>query len=300
MSKNVLLVYYTQSGQLEEIANNLVSSFGSAGITVEPVRVRPEKDFPFPWTTPVFFEAMPESVHGVPVPLEPLRFKSGSYDLVIFAYQPWFLSPSIPSNSVLLDPAFRAVIKNTPVLTLIGARNMWLNAQETVKNELKSSGATLVGNIALVDRVSNLVSVVTIFHWMLSGRKDRYLNIFPKPGVSDEDILAAKDYGKIVAKAIDANAYGDLQKELVKAGAVEVKYNLMFVENTGKKIFRVWAKIISSRKNRSRWLVIFKYYLLFALFIVSPLVLLINNIFFRPFKGKQNRKKINYYLGLNQ
>ena len=55
--------------------------------------------------------------------------------------------------------------------------------------------ARLVGNIALVDQHHNFVSFVTIFHWMFTAKKDRFLNIFPIPGVSDADILSTKNYG---------------------------------------------------------------------------------------------------------
>jgi len=47
------------------------------------------------------------------------------------------------------------------------------------------------------------------------------------------------------------------------------------------------------------WLVVFKYYLLIALFIIAPIVLLINNIFFKPFLTGSINKKKQYYLALN-
>ena len=41
-------------------------------------------------------------------------------------------------------------------------------------------GANLVGNIALVDKHPNPVSFVTIFYWMLTGKKEKYLKHIPK------------------------------------------------------------------------------------------------------------------------
>ena len=88
---------------------------------------------------------------------------------------------------------------------------------------LKDAGAKLVGNIALVDKHPNPVSFITIFYWMLTGKKDRYLNIFPKPGVSDEDIANTKVFGETVAKHLAMDDWDGLQDELLDQKAVSGK-----------------------------------------------------------------------------
>src|SRR6478735_6677006 len=128
MSKKVLAIYYTQSGQLTDIVENFISPLTNSGISVETVRFKPKQDFAFPWSSERFFDAMPESVLGHSIELEPISLKETSYDLVIFAYQPWFLAPSIPASSLLEQAEFKKIVKNTPVITLIGSRNMWINA----------------------------------------------------------------------------------------------------------------------------------------------------------------------------
>lgn len=96
------------------------------------------------------------------------------YDLIIFAYQVWFLSPSIPANSFLKSDYGKKMLANTPVVTINGSRNMWIMAQEKVKTLLKNANSNLVGNIALVDRAPNLISVITIVKWMFSGEKKTF------------------------------------------------------------------------------------------------------------------------------
>ena len=59
------------------------------------------------------------------------------YDLIIFGYQPWFLSPSLPATALLKNETFKKIMKNSPIVTVIGARNMWLNSQESVKQLIK-------------------------------------------------------------------------------------------------------------------------------------------------------------------
>ncbi len=298
MSKKVLAVYFTQSGQLGEIVDNLTKPLIEAGIIVEKVQVSPVKKFPFPWTTKVFFEAMPESVQCTPADLEVFHLKENKYDLIILGIQPWFLSPSIPMSSFIQHPSFKAIAVNTPIVTISGCRNMWINAQEKIKRLLKQSGANLVGNIALVDRHNNYASLVTIFYWMLTGRKDRKWGIFPKPGVSDEDIANVPVFGNTVKDHLLSGDWINLQPRLVEQKAVDVKYHLMFIERKAGKIFKIWANIITKKKKRSGWLVAFKYYLLIALCVAAPLILLVDAVLFRPFLSGRIARQKKYYSGV--
>ena len=295
MNKNILAIYYTQSGQMGEIIDSFTSPLVEAGDLVEQVVIKPLEDYNFPWTGSRFFSVMPSCVLSVPTPLEPLEFKQEKYDLIILGYQPWFLSPSIPSNSLLQSDQFKKLLKDTPVVTISAARNMWINAYVRVRNSLKEVGANLVGNVALVDKHPNVVSFVTIFYWMLSGKKERYLNIFPKPGVAEEDIANTTTFGKIVAEHLQDNTLDTLQDDLLKQNAVVINYTLMFIEARAKPIFAAWAKIISKRKNRVPWLVAFKYYLFIALFLGAPVLLTLDAVFLKPFSSKRiNAKKLKY------
>lgn len=297
--KKILAIYYSQSGQLKDIVDNFCEPLINAGYEVEKVRINLRKEFPFPWTTKRFFSVMPDCVLGVPHELEPFQLKHASYDLIVLGYQPWFLSPSVPFNSLLHNSTFKNVLKNTPVITITGVRNMWVNAFEKIKLMLKDAQANHVGTVALYDRHLNLVSIFTIFHWMLTGRKNRYLKFFPLPGVAEEDIKNTKNYGKLVLPHLEENKWNDLQKLFIKAKAVDPKYHLMFIESKAGKMFKLWAKFISKRKNKNLWLAAFKYYLLIALFIAAPLVYVINLLVFKPFLSKHIKNKKAALLKLN-
>jgi hypothetical protein len=299
MGKKVLAVFYSQSGQLEEIVDQFTRPLSDAGATVEKLRVFPAQPYPFPWTGKSFFAVMPDSVGQVPGQLQPFSFKESKYDLIVLGYQAWFLSPSIPSNTLMFDPSFRAIAKDTPVITITGARNMWLSAMEKIKPVLKSMDAKLVGNMALVDRHHNFVSFITIFHWMFKAKKDRYLNIFPVPGVSEADILNTKNLGSAAIPYLEKANWQGFQEEMVSMGAVPVKYNLMFIESKARKIFKVWQGIISKREKKDAWLVAFKYYLLIALFIAAPIILTVDAILFKPFLSGRIKRQKQYYSGVN-
>jgi hypothetical protein len=295
MNKKVLAVYYTQSGQMGDIIDTFTAPLAAAGASVEKVIIKPIEDFNFPWTGKRFFSVMPSCVLGIPAALEPMEFKEAKYDLIIMGYQPWFLSPSIPSNSLLQTEDFQKLLNGTPVITISAARNMWINAYVRIRKMLDDAGANLVGNIALVDKHPNVVSFITIFYWMLSGKKEKYLNIFPKPGVDEADIANTKIFGETVSGYLGKNSWDSLQDDLLKQKAVEINYTLMFTEARAKPIFAVWAKFISKRKNRVPWLAAFKYYLFIALFLGAPVLITLDAIFLKPFSsGRITAKKLKY------
>ena len=299
MSKNVLAIYYSQSGQLSQIVDNFCAPLVNAGYAVEKVQVKLKNDFVFSWTTKRFFSVMPDCVLGVPHELEPLELKESSYDLIVLGWQPWFLSPSIPFNSLMQNTQFKNLLKNTPVITITGVRNMWVNAFEKVKPMLREAQANHAGTVALYDRHLNLVSIFTIFHWMLTGRKDSYLGFFPLPGVADADIEHTKNLGKLVLPYLDKNEWDALQNEFIQVKAVDPKYHLMFIEGKAGIMFKLWAKLISKKQDKAFWLAAFKYYLLIALFIAAPLVWVINMLIFKPFLFKHIKNKKAILLNLN-
>ena len=299
MSKRVLAIYYSQSGQLGEIIDNFTQPLIDAGIDVEKVRVRLVNEPNFPWTADTFFSVMPNCQLDVPAQLQPFELKEQKYDLVILGYQAWFLSPSIPFNSLMQTEQMKAVVKDIPVITVTGARNMWLSAFVRVKKLLHAAEAKIVGNIALVDTHPNPVSFVTIFHWMLHGKKDSYLNIFPPPGVSDADIKHTKVFGESVIPHLMNNNWEGLQAELDANKAAVLNYNLMVIESTASKIFKAWAKFISKRKNKLPWIRAYKYYLLIAFFVGAPILITLDAILFRFTSPKRIKAKKQYYLNLN-
>lgn len=302
--KHVLAINYTQSGQLNDIINRFIEPFKVSGeVEVEHVNLFPENPFPFPWTGDAFWGAMPGCVLEEGMPMKDFDLKRTDYDLIIFGYQPWFLSVSLPSMGILKHPKFKQVVKDIPVVTIIGARNMWLNAQETVKKSLSDAGAHLVANIPLIDRHNNLVSVVTILYWMLTTKKDRMWGIFPKPGVKEEDVAMVNKPGKLVLDALLVNEFSGLQEKIHKLGQINIATSILFIELRAKKLFRIWANLIRNKgtteKKRKFWTGLFKYYLLIALFLVSPIVLLIYKILILPFTTASVKRKKMYFYGLN-
>ena len=273
--KRILVIYYTQSGQLKEIADNFVAPFQKKGVEVDFYQIEMETPFPFPWTNESFFWAFPESFLEIPQPIKPVStaIMSKEYDLIVLAYQVWYLSPSIPVTSFLKSEQARALLERKPVVTLSGTRNMWIKAQEKVRNMLVKKGARIVANIALTDRHYNHISVLTIVHWLFTGKKDKYLGIFPLPGVSQKDITNATQYGELVLNHSQKGEYQQsLQKEIVAQGGVQVKPFLLSAEKKANRLFGIWARAIYQSPRRKFLLKCFHAYLYFAIWILMPIV----------------------------
>jgi len=170
--KKILAIYYSQSGQQLSILQSLTKPLVDAGHTVHIEQIQPVEKYPFPWTAYQFFNAFPETFHQKPLELKTMSPKAFEiYDLIIIGYQPWFLTPSRPISSFLQSTDGKRILKSKRVITILGCRNMWLGAQEKVKRRLKEADAQLTGHVALADRSGNLLSLVTILRWMLTGKK---------------------------------------------------------------------------------------------------------------------------------
>ncbi|WP_375605743.1 dialkylrecorsinol condensing enzyme DarA [Flavobacterium davisii] len=298
--KKVLVVQFSQSGQLTQITQNIAAPLvGESDIEVSYYTISIDKSFPFPWDKAAFFDAFPESFLQIPSELKDPQNEvlHQKYDLIILGYQVWYLSPSIPMNSFLKSAIAKQLFKDTEVVTVIGARNMWALAQEKVKKQLQELGAKLTGNIVLVDRNINHISVITIVQWMFTGKKEKYLGIFPKPGVSESEIKEATKFGKVIINYLKDKSI-PLQKELIAHNAVGVRPFLIEMDTKANKMFKIWANlIIKKTKSRPFWLKVFNYYLFVAIWCISPLVYLIY-LLKRPFINNKIKKLKAYYQGV--
>lgn len=299
--RNVLVIYFSQSGQLKEIADNIANPLiDDPEVNVVFYNIEMETPFPFPWNKESFFDAFPESFMQIPAKLKPVpqAVLDVKYDLILFHYQVWFLSPSIPVNSFLKSPEAKQLLNNTPVVTISGSRNMWFLAQEKVKALLKQNGALLKGNIALVDRAGNLISVITIVEWMFSGKKEKHLGVFPLPGVSQNDIDDAVKFGNTINTALKSNDFDSLQLRLLDQEAVKVSPYLVAVDKKGNYVFSKWTKIITKRPDkRKKLLRIFVIYLVLAIWVISPIVYILHMLTY-PFKIRAHKKTVQYYKGV--
>jgi hypothetical protein len=295
--------YYTQTGQGLEILRSICRPLAEAGHELVHKAIVPLTPFPFPWSSERFFEAFPESRQAIPCPIQtPDLTDAEDAGLVILAYQPWFLSPSIPVHGFFHDDEVRRFLNGKPVITVSGCRNMWIMAHRQVKSYISRCGGKPVGHIVLQDHHHNLVSVITIIRWLIGGRKEKR-GIFPAAGVSPADIDGASLFGRVIAGALAASDLSGLQEKLMQNGAIRYKPNIAFIEKTGHRIFGLWSKWVLKKgacgsPGRAFRLKLFKYYLFAVLFLVSPAGLLFFYLA-RPFMRKAIRKDKQTHCGID-
>lgn len=299
--KNVLVIHYSQSGQLTSIARSFVQPLVDApDISVHFENVRPRREFPFPWPVLQFLDTFPESVYLDPPEMQPLSLRGDEeFDLIILAYQVWFLSPSLPITGFLKSEAAQQLLCGKPVVTLIGCRNMWLMAQEQVKSILNEIDARLVGNVALVDEAGSIWSFLATPLWVLTGNKGPRLGgLIPRAGVSEAEIQASSRFGARIRDRLTADAELDEQL-LTGLGAVEIDEKLIFSEKAARRSFLAWGFLLrklgsQGAMQRKPVLIIYMIFLITFILLVVPISMLVKRLL-APITKRQIQEQKIYF-----
>lgn len=298
--KRVLVVSYSQSGQLHDVVASLLQPLqATSEIEIHQEILHPQSPFPFPWSLPEFFDVFPESVRLTPRPLAPLTtVPDKPFDLIILAYQVWFLSPSQPITAFLQSAAGKQLLNGKPVVTVIACRNMWLSAQETVKRLIAGAGGVLRDNIVLTDRANALATFITTPRWLLTGRRNAFLGL-PPAGIAPEAVTECTRFGQALAMALAQDREKSTGPMLTGLRAATVEPLLIMSEQAGHRAFRAWSWIVSrfgqpGQKRRRPALAAFALYLIVLIITVVPLSLFLQTVF-RPLLARRLSRLKNYY-----
>ena len=292
--KHILVISYSQTGQLNELTQHFLQPLKQhENIVIDECQIKPIKPYTFPWKFIPFFNQFPESVHLKPAPIETPILQREKYDLVIIAYSVWFLSPSQPITAFLQSEQAK-ILKNTPVITLIGCRNMWLMAQEKMKKMLTALDANLIGNVVKTDQSNAWASFITTPAWMFSGKK-RYFFFLSSAGISDADMQDMQRFGRRLVEVLNENR--PLDKSLFQnMGAVKIDEKLMMSEKVGHRSFYIWGKLLLKCGQISpifRQAVLYFYivFLIILILTVVPLSAVVKRLLKPLLKEKLARQK---------
>ena len=298
--KRVLLVHFSQTGQLARVARRLASPLADADdVELVEEQLRPRSPYPFPWPAWRFLDAMPESVQLDPPQLEPYAVRPDErFDLVILAYQVWYLAPSGPITAFLKSETGKQLLRGRPVVTVIACRNMWLSAQETVKDLIREAGGMLRDNVVLTDQGSALETFITTPRWVLTGKRDAFWGL-SAAGVSDKEIEGADRFGRALLAALRADREREEAPMLAGLGAARVDPGLIFSERAARRAFSVWSRLIRRGGPPGSWrraplLALFSVYLVAMIIVVVPPSLLLQRLA-RPLFAKRLQSLRTYY-----
>lgn len=295
----ILLIHYSQSGQLDRLAQHFAEPLRQGGVRVDCVNLKPQTPYPFPWPFWRFFDTFPETVHLQPAPIHAPQVPDEDYDAVVIAYTVWFLSPAQPVTAFLQRAETRALLAGKPVITIIGCRNMWLTAQEKMKTLLAANGAKLIGNIVKTDACGTAASFITTPAWMLTGDK-QYFQTLPAAGIAEHEIADMARFGARLRDVLHAG--GTLDETLFRRmGAAKVDEKLILSERAGARSFYLWGKLLMAAGRvspllRRVLLAVYIVFLITLILTVVPLAALVKTLLkpmLRPWLDKQKQ-----YYGL--
>lgn len=297
--KKVLVVSYSQTGQLTKLVSNFTKPLlEDENIQIVYKNIKSKKSYPFPWDLMTFMDTFPESVHLVPCEIEDFEDDNNDYDLIILSYQVWFLSPSIPITSFLKSNWAKKKFANKPVITLIGCRNMWIMAQEKMKQLLLDLNAKLIDNVVLIDKGNSLETFITTPRWMLTGKKDSFFGL-STAGIDENEIVKSQRFGSALLNALRNNQYKENKSLLWGLKAVEVNMKLIKSEQIATKSFKIWGSLIRKlgkpgSLKRKPVVMLYLIFLLLIIVTVVPINMIIQSIL-RIINEKSVKKQKEFY-----
>ena len=258
--KRILVLEYSQSGDVTKAADAFTRPLKQAGVELRRERLQPIVAYPYPWQSlGRLFSVFPECFLGPTAGIRPPTFSPEErFDLVLLAYQVWYLNPSLPIQAFLRSEHAR-VLRDTPVLTLCVSRAMWHSASERMKQMLHDAEAVHLDNVVVTHPGPPFSTFVSVPCALLGGKKDSLWGIFPPAELDARSLERCEHLGAAVAERLD-RLHPPYTALLTGLGAVEVKRRYIVPERTAWYLYRVVARLVGrkgERSDRSRRLVLY-------------------------------------------
>jgi hypothetical protein len=192
----------------------------------------------------------------------------------------------------------KKLLNGKPVITVIGCRNMWTRAQETMKVMLDDCGAHLLDNVVLTDQGSTLASFITTPRWLWTGRRGAFWG-FPAAGVSDQDIQACCRFGKAIETGLMNDAEKNRGPMLSGLKAVAADVSQIQSEKAGFRSFLVWSKLLRSigkqgDPKRVPALAVYVVFLILMIITVVPLSMFLK-LLLAPLMRQKHQQTKHYF-----
>jgi hypothetical protein len=167
---------------------------------------------------------------------------------------------------------------------------MWIEAQKTMMELLRSCEARHIDNVVLSDQSGPLESFITTPRWMLTGKRDSFFGL-SSAGISAENILKSSRFGEAIVLGLIANKEKENSSLCQNLGAVRVDRRFIASEKIAKRSFLIWGRLIRLFGARGSLVrrPILGFYIVFLITLivtVVPLNMILQSFFGRLFKDK--------------
>lgn len=267
--KRVLVLHWSQSGQLRRLMDSFVAPIAAVGHDVHQVELVPVEPFPFPWSVARFFGMHPETVLERPKPIHPLDIPPGEWDLIVLAGQVWFLSPSMPLCAFLKGPQ-AGVLRGRRVLVLLGVRNMWVRGFRRIVSLVEAAGGNVTDRVVGIAAGPVFASYFSTLFWMLTGRKKTVA--LPEAGLGADTFARVATHGEVVAAKLAVSGPGE--PLLAGIPTAPISFNHAFGEQIMGILFSAIALVLGTLTRPGGALRAASAWLLMA-FIVGSVFLLL-------------------------
>ena len=250
----ILVLYYSQSGEVTQAVKSFVKPLETEDNQLVWECIKPKAHYPYPWKNVYeMFDIFPECINQEPPEIEPPSIDPDDrFDLVILAYQVWFLAPSLPVQG-FLKSNYARVLRDTRVITLVVCRNMWHSASETMKQMIAAAGGQHIDNVVVTYKGPPLATLITTPRKLLTGRRERFLGL-PEAEARRQDITALGRFGQAIADNLDALRDPSPRSLLKGLGAVQVNPRYAVMERAGWYTYHYpWAKIVRFFGQAGSW-----------------------------------------------
>jgi hypothetical protein len=215
-----------------------------------------------------------------------------NYDLMVIAYQVWFLSPSLPVQALLQSEIAPEIFKDKQVVALCTCRNLWYSASRLMHQSLEQLGAKWLTQITVCERSPLWASFVTTPRWMLTGRRDAFA-FFPAAGISESDF---RELQSSLMRFIQSWSVDRKSPEVLKYKSNLDRLSLRCMDRFGRGCFEIWAALIVRYAPREGlwqdvWLVLFRANLVLVILSVglaSKLLEIVYGRDLKPWHGSNN------------
>jgi hypothetical protein len=131
---------------------------------------------------------------------------------------------------------------------------MWQIASRRMKQLLADAGAQHIDNVVVTHQGPPLATFVSTTRALLSGRRDRFLGIFPPAGIDEVQFARVRSLGEVAASRLDRLDCVPYQTLLAGNNPVQVLPRYIMPEIVARRYFVLWAHVICRAGRISNWL----------------------------------------------